>query len=705
MYPDILTYNFNRNTPMNSKPTMNAIHRISAVTVLLLTPTLAVPPIPITDSFADVYEDIQYFAPVPGVLGNDDFAGHPAIEAIGVTQPTHGTVTVNANGSFVYTPTNLNYSGPDSFTYKARRAVPPMQFAVDEVQSANTVTITVNYDQDGSEGATPPVMVSDTAITRLDGTVSVGLLNPRAASGPFNRINVTGSHIILKDRMDWDMGAEGVGNVHINSWPEGDPAIDHLNSTLAMPRAAGPGASPPVNVDPSTGRFAQLNNKAGLTGDFFYDYVITGVESGTGTLHLVDSEFIVDYTNELLDSPRSNIQSDGTTLTLTLKFKSTYTAIVQGTPGNTSTYTFATIVSDGTIVATFTPASENIAEESAPATVNLTINPVNDAPVGVADSYFTRQGARLTVGANPSQTTETFITTGPTASALSKWDYLYDGTNPGTTWKEWYFTAAAPWQLSKETPIGWSTTGHPTGNNLRPNLFANNNYQTVFLRKDFTVNNSLNTAGNATLSLIRQHGAAVYLNGTEIYRDANLPENAAYNTYATSSSTATPINIPIAPEFIWEGRNVLAVEVHETSTASSLEFNAGLTRTVGVKGLLVNDTDIDSTVPGELTASLLMQPANGTATVNTDGSFTYEPAPGFTGTDSFTYRVGDEDSHGSIATLIATGSTWKYLADGSDQGTAWRESAFNDTAWPSGRAELGYGDGPEATNIQNGNPI
>ena len=41
--------------------------------------------------------------------------------------------------------------------------------------------------------------------------------------------------------------------------------------------------------------------------------------------------------------------------------------------------------------------------------------------------------------------------------------------------------------------------------------------------------------------------------------------------------------------------------------------------------------------------------------------------------------------------LIATNSVWKYLDDGSDQGTAWRGSGFNDASWPSGTAPLGYG--------------
>lgn len=44
-------------------------------------------------------------------------------------------------------------------------------------------------------------------------------------------------------------------------------------------------------------------------------------------------------------------------------------------------------------------------------------------------------------------------------------------------------------------------------------------------------------------------------------------------------------------------------------------------------------------------------------------------------------------------TLIATSSAgWKYLADGSNQGTAWQLAGYNDAAWPTGSSELGYGD-------------
>ena len=43
-------------------------------------------------------------------------------------------------------------------------------------------------------------------------------------------------------------------------------------------------------------------------------------------------------------------------------------------------------------------------------------------------------------------------------------------------------------------------------------------------------------------------------------------------------------------------------------------------------------------------------------------------------------------------TLVAAGSTWNYLDDGSDQGTAWRAVIFDDSGWADGPAKLGYGD-------------
>lgn len=54
------------------------------------------------------------------------------------------------------------------------------------------------------------------------------------------------------------------------------------------------------------------------------------------------------------------------------------------------------------------------------------------------------------------------------------------------------------------------------------------------------------------------------------------------------------------------------------------------------------------------------------------------------------------------AQYAGAGGAWKYLDDGSDQGAAWQDAGFDDTSWASGPAQLGYGDGDEATVISYG---
>jgi hypothetical protein len=56
----------------------------------------------------------------------------------------------------------------------------------------------------------------------------------------------------------------------------------------------------------------------------------------------------------------------------------------------------------------------------------------------------------------------------------------------------------------------------------------------------------------------------------------------------------------------------------------------------------------------------------------------------------------------SSRVLVAADATWRYDDTGTDLGTGWRGLAYDDSAWRSGRAELGFGDGDEATVMQSG---
>ena len=82
-----------------------------------------------------------------GVLANDtDVDGDDAHGRRWSTAPAHGTLTLNADGSFTYTP-DANFNGTDSFTYTANDGTPTRNVA--------TVTITVTPVNDA------PVAVDD----------------------------------------------------------------------------------------------------------------------------------------------------------------------------------------------------------------------------------------------------------------------------------------------------------------------------------------------------------------------------------------------------------------------------------------------------------------------------------------------------------------------------------------------------------------
>lgn len=74
----------------------------------------------------------------------------------------------------------------------------------------------------------------------------------------------------------------------------------------------------------------------------------------------------------------------------------------------------------------------------------------------------------------------------------------------------------------------------------------------------------------------------------------------------------------------------------------------GGTLTVPAPGVLGNDTDADN---GPLTAQLVSTTAQGTLTLNANGSFTYAAPDGAATTDSFTYRANDGTSDSAPATV------------------------------------------------------
>lgn len=109
------------------------------------------PPAANDDSYATT-EDAPLSVAAPGVLANDIDAEGDALSTTIVASPSHGSVTLAADGSFVYTPAT-NYNGPDSFTYTAQDGV---------AGDTATVALTISPVNDA------PTAAADTYATTSD---------------------------------------------------------------------------------------------------------------------------------------------------------------------------------------------------------------------------------------------------------------------------------------------------------------------------------------------------------------------------------------------------------------------------------------------------------------------------------------------------------------------------------------------------------
>lgn len=136
----------------------------------------------------------------------------------------------------------------------------------------------------------------------------------------------------------------------------------------------------------------------------------------------------------------------------------------------------------------------------------------------------------------------------------------------------------------------------------------------------------------------------------------------------------------------------------------------GVTFTVPAPGVLNGDTDSDNpiikvvAVNGE-TTGIGIGGKKGTYTLNANGSFTYSPAPGFTGdTDTFTYQAYDGQALSNVATVTirlipptvpGLGSPLDgFAVDGASLGASWSQQAATGPAVP----DIGISGGMAVAN-------
>jgi VCBS repeat-containing protein len=100
-------------------------------------------------------------------------------------------------------------------------------------------------------------------------------------------------------------------------------------------------------------------------------------------------------------------------------------------------------------------------------------------------------------------------------------------------------------------------------------------------------------------------------------------------------------------------RQVSVTATNDPPTAVNDSYTVVATQTLTVpaaSGVLKNDTDVDSSA-ASLTAAIVATPTHGSVNLAANGGFTYTPASGFAGTDSFTYRASDGSAQSNLGTV------------------------------------------------------
>ncbi len=268
-----------------------------------------------------------------GVLANDTDAESSPLTAVLDADVSHGTLTLNLDGSFIYTPTT-DYSGPDSFTYHANDGMLDSNIA--------TVTISVTGIND------PPVLgtilnkaVDELTLLSFAATATDPDIPANTLTFTLEGIPPAGASITSGGAFSWTpTEAQGPGFYNITVRVSDGTLFDNQIFMITVNE---------VNVAP-----VAANDAASVDED-----------SSANTIDILAND----------------LDGDGNTLTII--------AVTQGThgtatiAGNTVEYT-PTADYFGTDTFTYTINDGN--GENATATVTVTITNVNDNPTAADDA-------------------------------------------------------------------------------------------------------------------------------------------------------------------------------------------------------------------------------------------------------------------------------------------------------------------------------
>ncbi|MGF1547930.1 MAG: choice-of-anchor C family protein, partial [Thiotrichales bacterium] len=624
------------------------------------------------------------------VLDNDiDPDGDP-ITVTGIeVHPTHGTVTIDAQGHFTYTP-NAGFSGVDRFEYsisdgkggcdvaKVTMTVAPVNAAptaVNDVVNVNEDTsFTGNVLANDSDPDGDSLSVAGIAAQPIHGIVTI------ESDGTFTYTPHADYH--GPDAFTYSVtdgkGGTSTAQVQINVNPVNDAPVarDDAAGTLknvaviipVLANDSDPDGdalhivthTPPVNgsvqVNPD-GTLTYTPNR-GFTGNDSFLYAIEDGNGGSATAKVVvcvtgtnsapsaksDQATGLEDQPLVIDILANDTDADGDKLTVSQL----------GQPKHGT----AALNADGTV--TYTPNANFSGQDYfsyevsdghggvSSAVVCVLVNPVNDAPVANNDAVVTDEDKPVTFNVLGNDTD----VDGDTLSVESFTQPSY-GTVTKNADGTFTYTPAADYNGSDSFTYvvtdgkGGTSTATVTIDVKPVNDAPVANNDVVVTDEDKPV--TFNVLGNDTdvdgdsLSVESftqpSHGTVTkHPDGTFTYTP-----NADYNgadsfTYVVTdgkggTSTAT-VSLSVCPVNDAPVANNDAVVTDEDKPVT---FN-----------VLANDTDVDGDT---LSVEGFTQPSYGTVTKHPDGTFTYTPAADYNGSDSFTYVVSDGKGGTSTATV------------------------------------------------------
>ncbi len=651
------------------------------------------------DNNYSIAEDGQLIIAAPGVLGNDTDADPDTLYAMVIDGTDHGSLTLNANGSFIYTPVP-DFSGTDTFQYYVNDGTS------DSLNPA-TVTISVDARNDAPQAAAnsytidedTPLSVAAPGILTNDGDIDGDTLIADPGTSPAHGVlalssngaftytpneNYNGADTFTYYAND-GQARSNAATVTININPVNDPPVarddttfftdedtplsvnapgvlsndsDVENNTLSVVPGAGPGHGTLTLRQDGSFLYTPAANYTGT--DSFTYFASDGQSQSTQTATVtIRVDPVNDVPTPSNDGPYRT--DEDTTLTVTPPGVLANDTDPDGNPLST---TVVTGVQHGTLqlssngAFTYTPTANYNGPDSftyratdpsgafADATVTIDVSPLNDAPVGVDDSYpaFDEDTPLVVTITNGVLSNDNDIdSTGLTAvlhtqplhgtlalNANGAFTYTpvsnYNGADSfryrafdGSAYSAETLVSLTIRPVN-DTPVATARTATTDEDTAVAILLAGTDIETpaslAFLVVDAPLHGTLTgTAPNLTYT------PAANYNGDDSFTFRVRDSENALSTPATVSITINAVNdAPV-------GVNDTAYTIAEDGTL-----------TVATPGVLANDTDVEN---NSLRAVINTLPAHGTLTLGTTGSFTYTPLANYNGPDSFTYFAND----------------------------------------------------------------